>query len=39
MSELDDAPRTFSGAFLAVMAVSLLAAIGGLIWCYTLGGR
>lgn len=39
MSELEDAPRTFSGAFLAVMAVSLLAAIGGLIWCYTLGGR
>ena len=39
MSELDDAPRTFSGAFLAVMAVALLAAIGGLIWCSILGGR
>ena len=39
MSELDDAPRTYSGAFLAVMAVALLAAIGGLIWCSVLGGR
>lgn len=39
MSELDDAPRTYSGAFLAVMAISLLAAIGGLIWCSILGGR
>jgi multidrug efflux pump subunit AcrA (membrane-fusion protein) len=39
MSELDDAPRTFSGAFLAVMAIALLAAIGGLIWCSILGGR
>ncbi len=39
MSELDDAPRTYSGALLAVIAVSLLAAIGGLIWCSTLGSR
>ncbi len=39
MSELDDAPRTYSGALLAVIAVSLLAAIAGLIWCSTLGSR
>jgi hypothetical protein len=35
----DDVPRTYSGAFLAVLAASLLAALGGLIWCYVLGGR
>ncbi|MGP8250386.1 MAG: hypothetical protein ACLQHF_00015 [Terracidiphilus sp.] len=35
----DEVPRTYSGAFLAVLAASLLAAIGGLIWCYALGGR
>jgi septal ring factor EnvC (AmiA/AmiB activator) len=28
--------RSISGALLAVVAISLLAAIGGLIWCYTL---
>jgi len=28
--------RSISGALLAVVAVSLLAALGGLIWCYTL---
>ena len=39
MSEVDETPRTYSGAFLAVLAASLLAALGGLIWCYTLGGR
>jgi len=39
MSELDDAPRSYSGALLAVIAISLLAAIGGLIWCSTLGSR
>lgn len=39
MSELEDAPRTYSGAILAVLAVSLLAAIGGLIWCGVLGSR
>jgi F0F1-type ATP synthase membrane subunit b/b' len=39
MSELDDAPRTYSGALLAAIAVALLAAIGSLIWCFTLGSR
>jgi len=39
MSEIEDTPRTYSGALLAVLAAALLAAIGGLIWCYTLGSR
>lgn len=39
MSELDDAPRTYSGALLAVLGVALLAAIGGLVWCSVLGSR
>jgi multidrug efflux pump subunit AcrA (membrane-fusion protein) len=37
--ELENAPRSFSGAFIAVVAIALLAAIGGLIWTYTLTGR
>lgn len=39
MSEIDDTPRTYSGALLAVIALSLLCAIGGLIWTYSLTGR
>ncbi len=39
MSELDDAPRTYSGAFLAAIAVALLAALGSLVWTYVLAGR
>ena len=39
MSELEDAPRTYSGAILAVIALALLCAIGGLIWSYVLSGR
>jgi DNA anti-recombination protein RmuC len=39
MSEIDDTPRTYSGALLAVLAIALLAAAGGLIWCATLGNR
>ena len=39
MSELDDAPRTYSGALLVAIAIALLAAIGSLIWCFTLGSR
>jgi DNA repair exonuclease SbcCD ATPase subunit len=39
MSEIDNGPRTYSGALLAVIAVSLLCAIGGLIWSYSLSGR
>jgi multidrug efflux pump subunit AcrA (membrane-fusion protein) len=31
--------RTHSGLFLVVVAVALLASIGGLIWSYTLAGR
>ena len=39
MSELDETPRSYSGALLATLAVALLAAIGGLIWSYTLNSR
>ncbi|HVU45376.1 MAG TPA: hypothetical protein VHD85_04570 [Terracidiphilus sp.] len=39
MSEIDDTPRTYSGALLAALAVSLLAAIGGLVWCAVLGSK
>ena len=39
MSELDNPPRSYSGAFLAVVAIALLCAIGGLVWAYTLSGR
>lgn len=39
MSEFDNAPRSISGAFLAVMAVALLSGLGGLIWCYTISSR
>ncbi len=39
MSELEEAPRTYSGALLAVIAIALLAAAGGLIWCYTLNSK
>jgi len=37
--ELENAPRTYSGALLALIAVAVLAAIGGLIWTYTLSGK
>jgi hypothetical protein len=39
MSSIEETPRTYSGALLAVIAVALLCAIGGLIWTYTLSGR
>ena len=39
MSEIDETPRTYSGALLAAIAVALLCAVGGLIWTYTLSGR
>jgi chromosome segregation ATPase len=39
MSAIDETPRTYSGTLLAVIAVSLLCALGGLIWTYTLSGR
>ncbi len=37
--ELENAPRSFSGAFLAAVAVALIGAVGGLIWTYTLSSR
>jgi len=37
--ELENAPRSYSGALMAVLAVALLAGIGGLIWTYTLSSR
>ena len=39
MSSVDDTPRTYSGALLAIIAVALFCAIGGLAWTYTLSGR
>ena len=39
MSEIEETPRTYSGALLAAIALALLTAIGGLIWSYTLSGR
>jgi len=39
MSELEEAPRTYSGALLGAIGVALVAALGGLIWCYTLNGK
>lgn len=38
-STTNDAPRSYSGAFLAAVAIALLAAISGLIWCTTLNSR
>ena len=35
----DNIPRNYSGALLAAIAVALLAALGGLIWSYTLSSR
>jgi DNA anti-recombination protein RmuC len=37
--EMENPPRTYSGALLAAIAVALLAAVGGLIWCFTLNTR
>src|SRR5271155_323942 len=42
MSDSLDEPvveRNYSGAFLVMVAVALLASIGGLIWSYTLSTR
>jgi chromosome segregation ATPase len=39
MSELEDTPRTYSGALLAVLGAALVLALGGLIWSYTLNSR
>jgi hypothetical protein len=37
--ELEEAPRTYSGALLAAIAVALLLGLGGLIWTYTLSTK
>ena len=39
MSELDNAPRSYSGAFIAALAVALLAALGSLFWAWNLSGK
>jgi DNA anti-recombination protein RmuC len=39
MSETDETPRTYSGAFMVALAVALLAALGSLVWCFTLNSR
>jgi multidrug efflux pump subunit AcrA (membrane-fusion protein) len=39
MSEIEEAPRTYSAALLAAIAIAVLAAIGSLIWCFTLNTR
>jgi len=38
MSELEDNPRSYSGALLAAIAVALLIGIGSLIWNYNQSG-
>jgi DNA anti-recombination protein RmuC len=38
MSELDDTPRSYSGALLAAIAVALLAGVASLIWIYVQSG-
>jgi F0F1-type ATP synthase membrane subunit b/b' len=37
--ELENAPRTYSGALLAVIGAALVLAIGGLIWTYMISTR
>lgn len=39
MSELENAPRSYSGAFIAALAVALLAALGSLVWAWSLSGK
>ncbi len=39
MSELENPPRTYSGALLGVIAAALVLAVGGLIWTYTVSSR
>jgi F0F1-type ATP synthase membrane subunit b/b' len=39
MSVNDATPRTYSNALLAVLGLSLVASIAGLIWCSVLGSR
>ena len=37
--EVEQVPRTYSGALLGAIAVALLLAIGGLIWCANLNSK
>ena len=39
MSDIEEAPRTYSGALLAAIAIALLAAVGSLVWCFTLTSK
>jgi hypothetical protein len=39
MSEIEDTPRSYSGALLGAIAVALVLALGGLIWSYSLSGK
>ncbi len=39
MSEIDDTPRTYSGALMAAIAIALIGAVAGLIWSYSLSSR
>jgi len=39
MSEIDETPRTYSGALLGAIAVALLCALISLIWAWNLSGR
>lgn len=39
MSEIEETPRTYSGALLAAIAIAVLLGIGGLIWSYTLNSK
>jgi hypothetical protein len=39
MSEAEETPRTYSGALLGVLGLALVAALGGLIWCYMLNTK
>jgi multidrug efflux pump subunit AcrA (membrane-fusion protein) len=39
MSEFDGNSRNYSGALLAAIAIALLAAVAGLIWCATISSR
>jgi len=37
--DTNEAPRTYSGALLIAIAIAIVAGVGGLIWCSTLGSR
>ena len=39
MSEIEDTPRSYSGALLGAIAAALVLALGGLIWSYSLSGK